>query len=84
MKIAIIHGQNHKGSTYCIAHNLAEEIGGQITEFFLPRDFDKFCVGCTTCFTQNEMKCPHYEMLAPITAAMDEADLIILSSPVYA
>ena len=83
MKIAIIHGQNHEGSTYHIAHNLAEEIGGQITEFFLPRDFDKFCVGCTTCFTKGETKCPHYEMLAPITAAIDEADLIILSSPVY-
>ena len=83
MKIAIIHGQNHQGSTYHIAHNLAEEIGGQITEFFLPRDFDKFCVGCTTCFTKDETKCPHYEMLSPITAAIDEADLIILSSPVY-
>ena len=83
MKIAIIHGQNHKGSTYHIAHNLADEVGGQITEFFLPKDFDKFCTGCTACFTQNETKCPHYERLAPITAAMDEADLIILSSPVY-
>ena len=83
MKSAIIHGQNHKGSTYNIAHNLAEKIGGQIAEFFLPRDFDKFCAGCTTCFTKGESHCPHYEMLAPITTAMDEADVIILSSPVY-
>ena len=29
MEIMIIHGQNHKGSTYHITHNLAEEIGGQ-------------------------------------------------------
>ena len=83
MKITIIHGQSHKGSTYHIAHNLAEQIGGDITEFFLPRDFDKFCVGCTTCFTKGETKCPHYEALAPITAALLAADVIILSSPVY-
>ncbi|MBR6061433.1 MAG: NAD(P)H-dependent oxidoreductase [Spirochaetales bacterium] len=83
MKITIIHGQSHKGSTYHIAHSLAEQIDGQITEFFLPRDFDKFCVGCTTCFTKGETKCPHYEALAPITAALLAADVIILSSPVY-
>ena len=83
MKITIIHGQSHKGSTYHIAHSLAEQIDGQITEFFLPRDFDKFCVGCTTCFTKDETKCPHYEALAPITASLLAADVIILSSPVY-
>ena len=40
MKITVIHGQNHKGNTYMIAHELAEKIGGEVTEFFLPRDFD--------------------------------------------
>ena len=39
MKTVIIHGQSHKGSTYHIVHELAEKIGGEITEFFLPRDF---------------------------------------------
>ena len=46
MKTVIIHGQSHMGSTYHIAHELAEKIGGEITEFFLPRDFGEFCVGC--------------------------------------
>ena len=27
MKITVIHGQNHKGNTYMIAHELAEKIG---------------------------------------------------------
>lgn len=83
MKITVIHGQNHKGSTYHLAHLLAEKLGGEITEFFLPKDFNKFCVGCTTCFMDSETKCPHYEKLSPITRAMDNADVIILSSPVY-
>lgn len=83
MKTVIIHGQSHKGSTYHIANQLAEKIGGDLTEFFLPRDFDEFCVGCTMCFMESEEKCPHYGKLQPLTRAMAEADVIILASPVY-
>ena len=83
MKTVIIHGQSHKGSTYHITHQLAEKLGGELTEFFLPRDFGEFCLGCTQCFTESETKCPHYQKLAPITAAIDAADVIILASPVY-
>ena len=83
MKIVLISGQSHKGSTYHIARQVADKVGGEIKEFFLPRDFDAFCVGCTTCFLRDEKKCPHYEKLLPLTVAMLEADLIILASPVY-
>ena len=83
MKIVMLNGQNHKGSTYHIADKLARKVGGEITEFFLPKDFGEFCLGCTQCFTTDERKCPHYNKLKPITDAMDEADLIILASPVY-
>ena len=34
MKIVIIHGQSHKGSTYHIAHMLAEKISGNIKELY--------------------------------------------------
>lgn len=83
MKTVVIYGQSHKGSTYHIAHDLAEKVGGQTTEFFLPRDFGAFCTGCNTCFNETEKKCPHYEKLSPITEAIDAADLVILASPVY-
>ena len=83
MKITIIHGQSHKGSTYHIAKMLSEKLEGEVTEFFLPRDFDSFCIGCTNCFERSETLCPHYEKLRPITKAMDDADVIILASPVY-
>ena len=75
MKTVIIHGQSHQGSTYHIAHDLAEKLDGDITEFFLPRDFGEF--------NDSEKKCPHYAKLAPLTEAMDAADVIILASPVY-
>lgn len=83
MKTVIINGQNHKGSTYHIARMLAEKIGGELTEFFLPRDFGAFCAGCTNCFMKSETLCPHYEKLLPITQAMDAADVLIFASPVY-
>ncbi|MCH5252687.1 MAG: NAD(P)H-dependent oxidoreductase [Lachnospiraceae bacterium] len=83
MKIVIINGQNHKGSTYHIGKMLADKLGGSITEYFLPKDFDRFCTGCTQCFMKSEIFCPHYELLRGITAAMDEADVLIMTSPVY-
>ena len=83
MRTVIIHGQSHKGSTYHIAHDIAEKTGGEIKEFFLPKDFDAMCCGCTKCFFEGEDKCPHFKKLLPITKAIDEADVIILASPVY-
>lgn len=83
MRTVIIHGQSHKGSTYRIAEQLAKKIGGEMTEFFLPIDFGEFCVGCTRCFLEGEDKCPHYEKLKPLTDAINDADVIILASPVY-
>lgn len=83
MKITIIHGQNHQGSTCHIARALAKKLGGKVTEFFLPRDFGEYCIGCTRCFKDSETKCPHYEKLSPITQKLDDADVIILASPVY-
>lgn len=83
MKTVIIHGQSHNGSTCHIAQMLADKIGGETTEFFLPKDFGEFCCGCTRCFKESETKCQHYEKLSPLTEALDDADVIILASPVY-
>ena len=87
MKIVIIHGQNHKGSTYNIAHAVAEavaeKVSSEITEYFLPRDFGSFCVGCTNCILKGEENCPHHESLSPIVKSLLDSDLIILASPVY-
>lgn len=83
MNITILHGQSHKGSTYHIAHTLAEQLDGDTTEIFLPNDFGDFCIGCTACFCKSETQCPHHHKLAPITKAIDEADVLILASPVY-
>lgn len=83
IKTVIIHGQSHVGSTCHIARALAEKLGGETTEFFLPRDFGAYCVACLNCFSKTEKMCPHYQALAPITQAIDAADVVILASPVY-
>lgn len=84
MEITMIHGQNHKGSTYHIGRILAESLESKenITEFFLPRDLNHFCLGCYTCI-ENEEKCPFYEEKKRIADAMEEADLLIFTTPNY-
>ena len=85
MKVLIISGTNHKGSTYSIGRIVAEKLTSaeNISEVFLPRDFDEFCCGCTNCFINNETLCPHYSKLKPITELIDATDVLILTSPVY-
>jgi len=85
MKVLIICGTNHKGSTYHIGRIIAEKLvaAENISEVFLPRDFDEFCCGCTNCFVKSEDSCPHYAKLKPITQLIDNSDVIILTSPVY-
>lgn len=85
MKVILISGTVHKGSTYSIGRMTAEKLttAENISEVFLPRDFGEFCCGCTSCFTKGETACPHYEKLHRITEMIDASDVIILTSPVY-
>lgn len=84
MKIVMIHGQNHKGSSYHIGRMLADKITAkkEITEFFLPKDLNHFCAGCYSCI-KDESKCPFYEEKRKIMDAVDEADLLIFTTPTY-
>lgn len=83
MKTVIIHGQNHEGSTCMVARELADKVGGEVQEFFLPKDFDKPCRGCYKCFSTELAGCPHFRELEPLADAILGADLLILESPVY-
>lgn len=84
MKTVIINGQNHKGSTYNIGIMLAEKLAkdDEITEFFLPRDLNHFCLGCYSCMKDITL-CPYYYEKKIIADAMEEAELLIFTSPNY-
>ena len=84
MKIVILNGHNHKGSTYHIGRSIADKIAGEneITEFFFPRDLDHFCTGCYSCI-EDETACPFYSEKKPILDAIDAADILIFTTPTY-
>lgn len=84
MKIVVINGQNHKGSTWHIGNMLINSFSGEkeITEFFLPRDLNHFCLGCYNCM-KDLSACPFYEEKKIIDDAMKQADILILTSPNY-
>lgn len=84
MKVVIIHGQNHKGSSYNIGRMIANKISGEeaITEFFLPRDLNHFCLGCYACI-DDDTRCPFYEEKNKIMFAVEAADVLIFTTPTY-
>lgn len=84
LKIVIINGQNHKGSTYHLGKQLVDHISCDkaITGFFLPNDLPHFCVGCYSCI-EDETKCPYYKEKWKIMQKVEEADLLIFTTPNY-
>ena len=84
MKIVMIHGPNHKGSTWNIGNLLVQKIQGEkeVKEYFLPRDLNHFCTGCFACLEARE-RCPYWQEKEPIQQDMLEADLLIFTSPNY-
>ncbi len=84
MKIVMLNGQNHKGSTYHVGRMIAERIEGEnkITEFFFPKDLNHFCAGCYGCI-EDMTKCPYFGEKKPILDAVDEADALIVTTPTY-
>lgn len=84
MKVTAIYGNPRRGSTWRLTRLFLESLpDAGITEFFLPADFGRACTGCMRCIAEGGEHCPHAGELAPILAALESADLIVLASPVY-
>lgn len=85
MRVTVLYGNGRRGTTWQLTRLfLAGLPDVEVTEFFLPRDFGSACTGCMGCITEGEDRCPHAGALAPILAALEGADLVVLASPVYA
>lgn len=84
MKITVINGQNHKGSTYNIGKLLIDNISceKEISEFFLPKDLNHFCAGCYACI-EDETKCPYYKEKNAIMQEIEQSDLLVFTTPNY-
>ena len=84
MKVTLLHGQNHRQSSWHAAHLLLEQLPVEtLHEFYLPKDMPHFCCGCYRCMELGEDFCPHTAYMAPIMKAMKEADLLIFTTPTY-
>jgi multimeric flavodoxin WrbA len=86
MKITVLHGQMHHGSTWHITQlfiNALQNETAQISEFYFPKDGPAPCIGCFQCFLKGENYCPHAEAVQPIAASIEASDLVILESPCY-
>jgi multimeric flavodoxin WrbA len=79
MKIVMLNGQNHKGSTYHIGRQIIDKIDGknEVTEFFFPKDLNHFCVGCYKCI-EDTTACPYYDEKKVILKAVNYADLLVI------
>jgi multimeric flavodoxin WrbA len=84
MKIVMVNGQNHKGSTYHIGRLLIDGITTEkeVKELFLPHDLNHFCMGCYACI-EDETKCPYYEEKNKIMVEIEQADLLVFTTPNY-
>jgi len=88
MKVTIINGNTRHGSTWNCKELFKQELSkyGEVEakEFSLPKDMPHLCNGCFSCFYNGEHTCPHSSAVTPIIDAMLDADVIVLTSPVYA
>lgn len=84
MKITVLHGQNHKGSTWNITKLLLDEL---VTETDTVLEFNtndlNSCSGCFICIFKDEALCPHRSIVGPMIEAVEQADIVIIESPNY-
>ncbi|MDE7082457.1 MAG: NAD(P)H-dependent oxidoreductase [Clostridia bacterium] len=85
MKITVINGTEKHGITYKLKEIFLENFRdkAEITEFCLPKDLPDFCTGCTRCHLTGEENCKDAVFVQPIAKAIDEADLLVFTSPSY-
>lgn len=86
LKLTVIHGQLHKGSTYHITKQIVENISNEnkeVYEYFMPKDGPSYCIGCYKCFNESEKFCPQAEKVQRIVKSMKESHIIIIDSPTY-
>ena len=88
LKILTIHGSPHKGKTYDATMEFLKELQNRIEievkHTFLFQEHLELCRGCGICIVHGEDRCPNKDGLLKIHAMMQDADTVIITTPVYA
>ena len=87
MKVLLLQSGSRRGSTRRCVEDYIDALGAyekvELKEFIFPRDLPSFCRGCFSCFLNGEDTCPDSKYTLPIISSMEEADIVIIASPVY-
>lgn len=91
MNLLMINGSpNNAGNTNKILELLSKEMSKTIkgdnyvcSTISLSQKSIEHCHGCRICFNDSELHCPYKDDVNSIKCRMEEADIIIIGSPVY-
>ncbi len=83
--IAVLGSPRERGNSATVARKVvetAQALGAQAEFFVLNKMAVKGCQGCNVCKTKTD-HCVVEDELAPVLAAVREADALVMASPVY-
>lgn len=83
--VAVLGSPRPHGNSATLARKFlaaAREQGAEVQEYLLNKMTFQGCQGCRTCKTKTDI-CILEDDIAPVLAAIKEADLLLLASPVY-
>lgn len=85
LNITVINGTEKHGVTYHLKEKFLEPFRDKanIAEYYLPKDSPNFCNGCMACLFKGDGVCKDSEYINKIDQSLLQADLIVLTSPVY-
>ena len=79
--------RNEDSYTYKIIRQIEDKMNAiqptRVEYIFVQKTGVPFCDGCLSCVHVGEEACPEYEKIGPIAAKMDQADGLILGSPIH-
>ena len=82
MKTVIINGSPRKnGDTAALISHLKKGLHGEIVQFDAYDSSIRPCIDCRAC--RNGEQCPIQDAFPKMLSAINEADVIVLASPVY-
>lgn len=88
MKILIINGGPHKGNTWLLTEKV-KQLLHKFDKTILFREIHlsdmnlPFCTGCSNCFRNGHVTCPHRELIQPVMDCIEDSDAVIFSVPCF-
>lgn len=87
MRILVLNGspRSHGGTAAMVEafSQGARDAGHEVTRFDVAAMNIKGCMACEWCHGQGDGRCVQADDMGPIYAAWDEADMIVIASPIY-